>query len=943
MIMNKIFKTFALAAMALGMSVMTFAQNQELPNDPAVIKGKLDNGMTYYIRKNDKPAGRAEFYLATNVGAIQETPDQDGLAHFLEHMCFNGTKNFPGKGILDYLQSIGASFGGNINASTGVEQTIYMLNNIPVSREGVVDSCILIMHDYSHFVTLDPKEIDLERPVIIEERRSRRNASWRMFEASLPYIYKDSKYATCTLIGSQENLENFKPASIENFYKTWYQPNNQALIIVGDIDVDKVIAKVKSTFSDIPAPESPKAKDVISIPDNKEPIIGIFTDPEATSTNVTMMWKREAEPESLNSTFVGELTSIIKNIISSVMEERFNDLKAQPNSPFINASLSIGNLCESLEVTYGSVDSKDGESLPAFKAFYTEVEKMRRFGFTDGEINRAKDAIKARYESRAKKAETRTNDQFVPELYQNFFDNDAYMEPAKESELVNQICTMLNAQVINQVIPQVVSDTNIVITYEAPKKEGLSHPTEADFLKTMEEVKASDIKANAEEVINEPLLDAAALKGSPVKKTSTTIYGATEWTLKNGLRVIALASDKEKDKIRFNLFKDGGMSLIETADLPSFEDNIFGLFCQNSGIAGFSATKLSKMLAGKNLSVHQYINGLHHGINGTSTKKDLETAMQLVYLTFTEPRFDQNEYEQGINQIKAVLPNLVNNPNYKLQEEFTKTLYNNSDRKLMISEDVLAKANLQTIEKNYRALFNNAAGATAIVVGDFDIDTLKTYCEKYLGSIPKGKKAEKWIDRNTDPVKGDIKNVFKTNMETPMCTVYQVYNAPASYTAANKVAFDALQYIMDMVYTKTLREEEGGTYGASTFCDLNKQPKELGMFYVVFQCKPSFGNKLRALAIDGIKGIATNGPTAEQFSMTVENLKKNIPEQRISNDYWMSSIYKYFVNGIDEDKLFEEAVNNLKPEDIKNAAKLFVESGNFIEVVMEPEKAAEAE
>ena len=277
----------------------------DLPNDPATKVGKLDNGLTYYIRHNDKPAQRAEFYLATNIGAIQETPDQDGLAHFLEHMCFNGTKNFPEKGILNWLESIGASFGGNVNASTGVEQTIYLLNNIPLVRPTVVDTCILIMHDYSHFVTCDPVEIDKERGVIIEERRSRRNASWRMHEQSLPYYYGDSKYATCTLIGSQENLQNFKPESLTNFYHTWYRPDNQALIVVGDIDVDEVEAKIKDIFSDIPAPVDPKAKDVIMIPDNEEPVIGIITDPEATTTNIEMFWKSEATPEEYNSTQVG--------------------------------------------------------------------------------------------------------------------------------------------------------------------------------------------------------------------------------------------------------------------------------------------------------------------------------------------------------------------------------------------------------------------------------------------------------------------------------------------------------------------------------------------------------------------------------------------------------------------------------------------------------------
>ena len=317
-------KIFILAAALFSAAALGYAQQmQALPNDPATRVGKLDNGLTYYIRHNDKPAQRAEFYLATNVGALQETPDQDGLAHFLEHMCFNGTKNFPGKGILNWLESIGASFGGNVNASTGVEQTIYLLNNIPLIRPTVVDTCLLIMHDYSHFVTCDPAEIDKERGVILEEKRSRNTAQWRIREASGPYLYGDTKYATTSIIGTEENLKTFKPESLTNFYHTWYRPDMQALVVVGDIDVDAVEAKIKSTFADIPAPVNPKQKDVIRIPDNEKPAIGILTDPELNNTSVVTYWRSEAMPEEFNNTAIGLTTDLVKSIVSIAMNERF--------------------------------------------------------------------------------------------------------------------------------------------------------------------------------------------------------------------------------------------------------------------------------------------------------------------------------------------------------------------------------------------------------------------------------------------------------------------------------------------------------------------------------------------------------------------------------------------------------------------------------------------
>ena len=341
-------KILFLAAALLSAAALGNAQQlQQLPLDPAVRVGKLDNGLTYYLRHNEKPAQRAEFYLATDVGALQELPDQDGLAHFLEHMCFNGTKNFPGKGILNYLESIGASFGGNVNASTGVEQTIYLLNNIPLVRPTVVDTCILIMHDYSHFVTCDPEEIDKERGVILEEKRSRNTAQWRMREQSNPYLYSDTKYATTSIIGTEENLKTFKPESLTNFYHTWYRPDMQALIVVGDIDVDYVEACIQRTFADIPAAENPKQKDVITIPNNEKPAIAILTDPENRNTSITSYWRSEATPEMLNSTPVGLITDLVEDIVSIVMNERFDEIAAQADAPFLTGGFGIGNLCGS--------------------------------------------------------------------------------------------------------------------------------------------------------------------------------------------------------------------------------------------------------------------------------------------------------------------------------------------------------------------------------------------------------------------------------------------------------------------------------------------------------------------------------------------------------------------------------------------------------------------
>ena len=934
---------FLIAALFVLAVPFASAQLQQLPNDPAVRTGKLDNGLTYYIRHNDKPEQRAEFYLATNVGAIQEAPDQDGLAHFLEHMCFNGTKNFPGKGILNWLESIGASFGGNVNASTGVEETQYMLNNIPLVRETVVDTCLLILHDYSHFVLNEPEEIDKERGVIIEERRARRNASWRLHEQSLPYYYGDTKYGECTLIGQLESLQNFKPESLVNFYQTWYRPDMQAVIVVGDIDVDSVEQKIKTIFADIPAPVDPKQKDYIKIPDNEEPIIGVLTDPEVSNTTVELLWKSDARPEEVNSTAQGMLLDLITDMVSQIMTERFNEIVSKPGAPFFAADLGVGNICESCEVVVGDIAVKDGEAITGLRAFLTEVEKMKRFGFTEDEVSRAKTEIESRYETRANRADTRKNAEFVPDLISNFFDNYSYMEPATEYQVAQMLLSQLNADVLNMVVAQMITPENLVVLYKGPEKEGLVHPTEAEILSVVKEVENAEIEAPAAEVIATEFLNPATLKGSKVKKAKSSVYGATEWTLKNGVKVVLFPTDYEKDRISFNLYKMGGASLIETEDLPSFESNIFQLFTEYNGVSDFTASTVNKMLAGKQLSVYTSISSLNTGLNGSSTCKDLETALQLLYLHYTDPRFDKDAFDQAEQTIRAILPNLLNQPNYKLQKELYGTAFDNNPRNILISEEVLDKANIETIERVVRGLYKDAAGSTFIMVGDFVVDEVKPLIEKYVGSLPKGKKAPKWIDRNEDVTRKNVVNDFSVDMQTPMTTAAQLYRMDDKYSVENTIVYSALEYILNMLYVETLREDEGGTYGASVSASLNREPKQYGMLQIAFQTNPDSADKLRELAKDGLRVIAANGPTAEQYDKTYKNLEKNIPERRITNSYWMSAIKNWYDHGEDIDKDYEAALKALTPEKIKNLAARFLSDGNLVEIVMRPGKTGEAQ
>ena len=928
-------KRLLISLAALIAATVAFAQTP-LPNDPEVRVGKLENGMTYYIRHNDQPAQRAEFYLATDVGAYQEADDQDGLAHFLEHMCFNGTKNFPGKSLLEWLQSIGAEFGRNINASTGFEQTQYMLNNIPIVRESVIDSCLLVLHDYSHFVTCDPEEIDAERAVILEERRTRRNASWRMFEKSLPYYYGDTPYARRTLIGGEEQLKTFKYESLTNFYETWCRPDLQAVIVVGDVDVDQIEAKLHKIFADIPAPVNPREKELYQLPQNEEPIIGIITDPEATSSSIEVLWKGEPMPKEFGNTVEGFLYDLVKTYVRFIMDERFEDITAKPDAPFFDGSLGVGRLCASCEAVFGDVSFKEGDAENAFRAYMTEVEKMKRYGFTDGEVERATTKIISRFEKAAEAASTRKNADFVRPLLNAFYHNEAYMDPATELQVAQAICAQLNATVLNQIVGEMITDHNMIVLYNGPEKADLVNPTEEQLAAVLAEVKAAEIEANVEENINEPLIS-KELEGSAVKKTETGIYGSTVWTLKNGLKVVVLPTQHKKDQVIFSLEWKGGKTLIATEDLPSFESNIWGTYVGTTGISKFPNTTLSKMLAGKMVGVSPSIGNFTHSISGSSTPKDLETAFQLLYLTMTEPRFDPEEFKTGIQQIKAILPNLVNTPDFKFQHFVNEKLYGGNERVITINDEVVEAADLSTIERVYRRLFNNVAGATLTIVGNVDLETLKPMVEKYAGSLPKGRKASKMNEDNLiQMAKGTSENVLNVEMQTPKKTVFQVWSAYMPVSTKEMVTLEVANYVLDMIYTKTIREKEGGTYGVGTSLGAARKPYERVTLMVQFDTNPEQAEKLSGLTAQYLKEFAQNGPTAEELAMALENLKKNIPESRINNQYWLSAVEDYLDHGIDYDAEYEAALNSVTAEDVKALLQAVLAQENFIQIMLAP-------
>jgi len=776
-------------------------------------------------------------------------------------MSFNGTEHFPGREIIQYLQGIGASFGENINAATGIEKTTYKISDIPVSRTSVVDSCIMILCDFSHYIINNPVDIDAERKVILEERRSRMNSQWRMQSKGQELLYRGTRYAACSLIGSEENLRSFPPEALVDFYRTWYRPDLQAVVVVGDIDPDYVEKTIEKTFSGISMPQDPKPREAIEIPSNREPIVGVITDREALGTSIEVIWKRRPVPRDERNTSTALEKELSESIITLVMAERLQGIVSdQDSAPFVNASLSFGDLTESCNALVGGVMARDGKALPALEGFMEEMERMKRYGFTSEEISRARTNLLSAARSNLESSSTRKNSEIVEDCLAHFFDAECFPSPKDLSDAVTRCLGRLTDQRVNQEAASCITDTNMVVLYKAPEKAGLTHPSEEDILRVVLDARARQVAPPSTDSLPDRFVDPSTIRKGKIRKTRSYLYGSKIWTLSNGMNVVLMPTDREKDMVRIELVKKGGLSLIPTEDLDSFEENIFSLFLQNQGAGKFSAVQGSKMLSGKEVSVAPFMGSHTHGIEAACSRKDIYTALELVYLEFTEPRFDESEYSQGIQTIRTMLPNVINQPYFVLERALAKTAYGSSPRHTMLSEEVLDRASLQTVERNWRRIFDGVNGATVFIVGDFDIKEIRPLVETFLASLPKGGEPSQWKDNKDGIASGSATEEATLSMIDPIVTVYEIYKLDTGYTPKKEAALSALEFILNTLYISTMRQKIGGTYSATVASLVFKGAFRTGRAPGVVQLQAVALRDSPESRIRGFQGNCSAGP-----------------------------------------------------------------------------------
>ena len=912
-----------------------------IPADKAVRVGQLPNGMKYYLRHNDKQKNLADFYISHDVGAIQEEDDQQGLAHFLEHMAFNGTKNLPGKMLIEYLETVGVKFGVNLNAGTSWDYTQYLLKDVPTIRPGIIDSALLILHDWSHFIALQPKEIDAERGVIMEELRMRDDASWRGTIQLLKAVGKGTRYEHRNLIGHLDGLKSFDHSSLENFYHKWYRPEYQAVVIVGDINVDEVEAKLQKLMADIPAsPADAPQKEVIVVPDNKEPIISIFEDPEMTQSGASLFIKRQALPKQLNNTVVAEQLALIDALASEMANARLQEIAMKPNAPFTGARFMNGGIgiCSTLECAGVDVNTQDGKLLGGFEAAYTELERIRRHGFTEGELERAKQSVMKDQELAYNNRNDRKNGQYVQRYLNAFRKNAAMPDAETEWKLDSMIISQLQLPMINQVVAQYITDHNQVLVVQSPKREGLTNPTEAQFAEVLAKVKAATIAPYADNTVKEPLIPAdKKLKGSKVKKESKNEeFGTIEWTLKNGLKVVVKPTKFKADEVQVAMVAHSGQSSL--SDELYWSSALLPTFVGRMGVSKFSATDLRKQLSGKNAQVYVSPDDYASQVVGVGSPKDLETIMQLLYLQFTDSRFSKEDYDVAMAQLKPYVENLQTNPDYISAVERQKTLYGNHFRRQQITPALLDKVKFEQLEPAYKALFSNAANFTTYIVGNVDVEALKPLVEKYLGSLPVSKKLAKKVDDGVRAVKGEVVNDFKVKMQQPKVGVTRIYTGPIDYTMKNRVTMNVLSQVLRSRYTISIREEKGGTYSVGVGGRVMAEYEPWYQLIVLFDTNEQMADELSQIVVKEIQTIANEGPNKEDVEKTRKYLLKEYENQIQQNGNWVDWLDQRDYRGVNYPVEYKKAVEELTYDDLKALAAKILKDNNMTYVVMRPEK-----
>ena len=928
----------AFMLIALG-SMAQLSPNIE--NDPSVRTGKLPNGLTYYIKQNNWPEHRVNFYIAQRVGSLQEEESQRGLAHFLEHMAFNGSEHYPGNGVIDYTRSIGVEFGRDLNAYTSVDQTVYNINDVPSTRVSAIDSCLLILKDWSNGLLLEDKEIDKERGVIHEEWRVRSSAQQRLYERNLETLYPGSKYGKRMPIGLMSVIDNFKYDELRDYYHKWYRPDNQAIVVVGDIDVDRTEAKIKELFSSIPAPAADAAKVVDEpVPDNEEPIIVIDKDKELTTSTVLVMFKHAPFPEAMKSSIMYTMQNYFNNMAFNMLYKRLEEKSKDPDCPYMIAIVNDGQyiFSKTKEAFNITIVPKEGKTSQAIKMVVEEVLRAAQHGFTETEYARAQEEYTSNLETRYNNRNQIRNDNLGRQYCSHFLGNYSYPSIEWTYQTMNMLAPQMPLEVINQAFDKLVpkDNSNLVIMNFCP--ENVELPSAQDLLAAINDARNEKLEAYVDNVKQEPLITNMPKAGKIVKETKNEKMGYTELTLSNGAMVYIKPTTFKDDEIQYYAESHGGSSLYGEKDWINY--TLFSSVIGNCGLGNFSNSELKKALAGKKASVSMSLSKDYEYFYGSSNKKDLETLFQLNYLYFTAINKDEKAAKSELSMLESVLKNKDAMPHLVFSDSLTYTLYNHDSRCRPINSELIKDVDIDRVIQIAKERVANAADFTFYFVGSFDEATIKPLIEQYIASLPsqKGKKEE--FGDLPQYAKGKILNEFSRKMQTPQVTSRIIWHTDAiPYTIENDIIAEFTQAVLRTMLLEKVREDEGAAYSPSGSASIsfsgNKVITQAG---VSCNYNPDKKDVVLGILREALKNVASGNFSDDILTKTKEKLVKDYETGLKDNDYWTSVISYYIDHNIDYISNYKEIVNKVTKDQICNFAKQLLNNNNCIEVTMVPEE-----
>ena len=937
--MRRTFITLLLLTTALWSSAQT-----ALPQDPAVRMGKLKNGMTYYIRHNDKEPGLADFYIAQRVGSIQEEPRQRGLAHFLEHMAFNGTKNFPGKGkklgIVPWCETIGVKFGANLNAYTSVDQTVYHIGSAPLKREGIIDSCLLVLHDWSHYLLLEDDEIDKERGVIHEEWRTRRagRAVSRLMEQAMPKVYKGTKYEDCMPIGSMDIVDNFPYQDLRDYYNKWYRPDLQAIIVVGDIDVNKMEKKIKKVFSPIPLPKNRAERINYPVNDNEKMIVDIEKDPEQPVVLCHLYMKRDATPDDQKNREEYLRGDYIEEMIGYMLNARLNELKQQAIPPFQSATARSSSffLSRTKESFSLSVSCKQESILGGLMSAVAACEQLRQQGFTQSELDRAKTFRLNHDERKYNERHDRTNSKLVSLCVQHFLTGEPLISIEDKWQLTQKFNREVTLDEVNQAMRELITDKNQVAIMYAPDKEGVVLPTEEqleDLILSTQQQRYAPYQDGAPTISLNTYLAPLTSQDGTIVSEKPWQHGFTELVLSNGMKVYVRQTDYNKNTVQMVMRADGGTSVYGNEDIPQF--SLITSSINEAGVGPWDALQLRKLLAGKSVRVQTSVGTRSQSITGGASVKDVKTMMQLAYLYFTQPRQDTTAFAGLINRTYSFLNNRNASPRVDYNDSITAILYGHHPRLEPMTQERLLKADYNRIFEIYKQRFSNAADFKTVIIGNLSLDELRPLICKYLASLPANDKHQETNWANVPQlVKQDVTRVFKKKMATPLANVSIFYGADVPFTAKNDLVLDFLKRCLSIAYTDSVREEKGGTYGVSVDFNLDKDDHPSATLRISYNADPSRYQELNPIIYKQLQVIAEKGPNASSMQKVREYLVKQYDQVAITNDYWNYIVWHQLDDDTDFDIDYCKMCNEMTAQDVQQMAQQLLRSGCRIEVTM---------